>query len=261
MATMELQGKRVLITGAGRGIGRTAAEEFARAGASVVVASRTTSELDALVSHIEASGGSARAVPCDVGDDDSVTRCVAEATEHMGGIDILVNSAGIAPSAPLKNHTIELWNDVLNVNLTGSFRLTQAVLPGMLEAGWGRVIHLASIAGKSGMEYVSAYCASKHGLLGFIRSVSQEIARSGVTINAVCPGYVDTPMTDRNVARIAERTGRDPKLILEFMEGLSPQKRLIECDEVAAMILHLSTHAARGINGQGLNICGGSVMS
>ena len=111
------------------------------------------------------------------------------------------------------------------------------------------------------MEYVSAYCASKHGLLGFVRAVSQEIARTGVTINAVCPGYVDTPMTDDNVARIAERTGREPSLIRGYMEGASPQKRLMECDEVAAMILHLSTHAARGINGQGLNICGGSVLS
>jgi NAD(P)-dependent dehydrogenase (short-subunit alcohol dehydrogenase family) len=261
MTTAELQGKRVLITGAGRGIGRAVAEEFASAGASVVVASRTTSELDALVEAIQAKGGAAAAATCDVGDDASVAACVAMAEETFGGIDILVNSAGISPSAPLHHHTIELWNEVLNVNLTGAFRLTQAVLPGMQEGGWGRIIHLASIAGKTGMEYVSAYCASKHGLLGFIRAVSQEIARSGVTINAVCPGYVDTPMTERNVERIAERTGREASLVRGYMEELSPQKRLMECDEVAAMVLHLSTHAARGINGQGLNICGGSVMS
>jgi 3-hydroxybutyrate dehydrogenase len=196
-----------------------------------------------------------------VAQEDSVKACTRAAIEAFGGIDILINSAGIAPSAPLHKMPLEDWNRVLAVNLTGPFLLTKELLPGMLERKWGRVIHVVSIAGKSGMQYVSAYCASKHGLMGMIRATALEVAPKGVTINGICPGYVESPMTDDNVARIAERTGHSPESVRGKMESFSPQRRLIEADEVAASAVYLAGESARGINGQGINICGGSVFS
>jgi len=179
----------------------------------------------------------------------------------MGGIDIMVNSAGIALSAPIHKMSTKDWDRMMGINLRGAFLVTRAVLPTMLDSGWGRVIHLASIAGKSGMEYVAGYCATKHGLMGMVKASALEVARKGITINAVCPGYVESPMTDDNVARIAEKTGLPPAKVKGTMEGFSPQNRLFETDEIAATVLYLASDGARGINGQGINVCGGSVFS
>jgi NAD(P)-dependent dehydrogenase (short-subunit alcohol dehydrogenase family) len=256
-----VEGKVVLVTGGGRGIGRAVAELFAEHGARVAVCARTTAEIEAVAAGIREAGGEALALECDVRDDASVVGCVASVVTAFGPVEVLVHSAGIAESAPILRMERELWDRTLDTNLTSALRLTTAVLPAMMERGWGRVVHLASIAGKVGQKYISAYCASKHGLIGFVRSVGLEIAKSGVTINAICPGYVDTPMTDDNAARVATQTGRSPDEVRRFMAHTSPQERLIEVGEIAALALYLASHSARGINGQGINVDGGGVTS
>lgn len=250
--------KRVLVTGAGRGIGRAVALRFGELGAQVAVAARSVGEIEAVAAEIGSRG---MAVPCDISSEESVASCVASVNEAFGGIDILVNTAGISPSAPIHKMAVADWDKVMGVNLRGPFLLTRQVLPLMLKGGWGRVIHLASIAGKAGMAYVAGYCASKHGLMGMVRASALEVAERGITINAVCPGYVESPMTDDNVARIAEKTGHPQEAVRAKMEGFSPQNRLFEPDEIADTVVYLASHSARGINGQGINVCGGSVPS
>jgi 3-hydroxybutyrate dehydrogenase len=249
------------ITGAGRGIGRAIAVRFARAGARVVVAARTSAEIDAVAAELRQSGATALAVTCDVTSAVSVTDAVATAQQQFGPIDILVNNAGIAPTAPLHRLDEALWQRTLDVNLTGTYRCMRAVLPSMVERGYGRVINIASIASRIGGAYLAAYSASKHGVLGLTRSVALEVAGRGVTVNAICPGFVATDMTDAGIANITARTGRSPDEARQILESQSPQHRLIEPEEVAAIAEFLAADEAHGINGQGINVDGGQVMS
>jgi 3-hydroxybutyrate dehydrogenase len=255
-----LAGRRALVTGGGRGIGRAAALCLARAGADVAVSARTKTEVDGVAEEVRALGRKAAAVIADVAKPQDVRGLFRSAREALGGIDILIANAGIAPSAPLVKTSDETWSEVLAVNLSGAFYCLREALPEMAERGWGRVVVVASIAGKSAMPYIAAYAASKHGVLGLTKVAALETAGKGVTVNAVCPGYVDTPMTDRGVARIVEKTGADPALVRRKLEDLSPQKRLVSADEVAGLILFLCGEEARGITGQGLNVDGGSLM-
>jgi NAD(P)-dependent dehydrogenase (short-subunit alcohol dehydrogenase family) len=174
--------------------------------------------------------------------------------------DILVNNAGIAESAPFVQTDDELWQRHLAINLTGTFYCTRAALPAMLARGWGRIINVASIAGKTGAPYIAAYAASKHGVLGLTRSLALEVATKGVTVNAICPGYVDTDMTTRALERIEAKTGRSATDALEAIKRMSPQQRLITPEEVAAVALLLASDEGRGINGQALNVDGGTVL-
>jgi NAD(P)-dependent dehydrogenase (short-subunit alcohol dehydrogenase family) len=153
-----------------------------------------------------------------------------------------------------------MWERHLNTNLGGTFRCTHAALPEMLERGWGRVINIASIAGKTGAPYVSAYAASKHGVLGLTRSVALEVATQGVTVNAICPGYVDTEMTSRGIENIVARTGKSPKQALAAIKAMSPQNRMVTAEEVAALAVLLASEEGRGINGQAINVDGGTVL-
>ncbi|HKN84023.1 MAG TPA: SDR family oxidoreductase, partial [Pyrinomonadaceae bacterium] len=191
---------------------------------------------------------------------ESVTRMFTEIRERFGDPDILVNNAGIAESATLVNTTDELWRRHLAINLSGTFYCTRAALPTMLKSGWGRVINIASIAGKTGAPYIAAYSASKHGVLGLTRSVALEVATSGVTVNAICPGYVDTDMVTRGVERITTKTGRTVEEALETLKKMSPQNRLVTAEEVGAVALLLASDEGRGINGQAINIDGGTVL-
>ncbi len=258
---MRLEGKGAVITGGGRGIGAAVARALAAEGAAVVVSARTGSEIEAVADELRGGGHAAWAVPCDVTDPAQVFALAERAGEHLGQVDILVNNAGTVTSAPLKSLTLEEWNRTLAVNATGVFLCTKAFLPAMVERGWGRVVNVASIAGKIGGAYISAYAASKHAVLGFTRSVAAEVATTGVTVNAVCPGYVDTPMTDRSIARIVEKTGADPDEVRRTMRETSPQKRLMEPEEVALAVANLCDPAARGMNGQALVIDGGGVQA
>ncbi len=258
---MRLEDKTAVVTGGGRGIGAAVALALAEDGASVVVSARSEAEIERVAEDLRNRGHAAWAVPCDVTDPAQIFGLAETAGERLGRVDILVNNAGTAPSAPLKSLTLETWNHTLAVNATGVFLCTKAFLPGMLERGWGRVVNVASIAGKTGAPYISAYAASKHAVLGFTRSVAAEVATTGVTVNAVCPGYVDTPMTDRSVERIVAKTGADPEAVRETMRRTSPQNRLMEPEEVALMVVNLCDPAARGMNGQAVVIDGGGVQS
>ena len=258
---MKLEGRGAVITGGGRGIGAAVARLLAEEGASVVVSARTESEIEGVAKELRGGGHAAWAVPCDVTDPAQVFALAETAGERLGRVDILVNNAGVVISAPLKSLTLEQWSLTMAVNATGVFLCTKALLPGMVERGWGRVVNIASIAGKTGGPYISAYSASKHAVIGFTRSLAAEVAASGVTVNAVCPGYVDTPMTDRSIERIVEKTGADPEQVRETMRKTSPQNRLMEPEEVALLVLNLCDPAARGINGQAVVLDGGGVQS
>jgi len=252
-----LKGKTALITGGGRGIGRAIALAFARAGARVAVAARTTEQVKQVANEI---GSNAIALVCDVSDPEGVTRMFAEFREQFGDADILVNNAGIAESATVANTSDELWHRLIAVNLSGTFYCTRAALPAMLKNSWGRVINVASIAGKTGAPYISAYSASKHGVLGLTRSIALEVATKGITVNAICPGYVDTEMVSRGVERITTLTGRSAEEALDSLRKMNPQTRIVTPEEVAAIALLLASDEGRGINGQGINVDGGAVL-
>ena len=265
-----LAGRRALVTGGGRGIGRQVALDLAKAGVRVAVAARTRAEVDAVAREVEAllardagardAGTGAVALTVDVADPASVRALFTDARAALGGIDILVSAAGVAPSAPLARTTDEQWRQAIDVNLSGTFHCLREALPGMVAAGWGRAVNIASIAGKTGMPYIAAYAASKHGVLGLTKVAALEVAANGVTVNAVCPGYVDTPMTDVSIQRMVEKTGRGADEIRRRIADSSPQKRLYTTAEVSALVLFLCGDDAAGINGQALSIDGGTVV-
>lgn len=259
---MELQNRLALITGGGRGIGRAIALAFAGEGASVAVAARTRAQVDSVAKEIaDQFGVETLAIECDVADTESVDRAFEKVKEKFGrGPDILVNNAGIAETSPFVKTDEAMWQRHLEVNLTGTFRCTRAALPGMIERGWGRVINIASIAGKTGAPYISAYAASKHGVLGLTRSLALEVGANGITVNAICPGYVDTEMTSRGIENIVAKTGKSADDALEAIKRMSPQNRLVTAEEVAALALLLASDEGRGINGQAINVDGGTVL-
>ena len=256
-----LAGKGAVVTGGGRGIGAAVARTLAEAGAAVVVSARSGEELEATAEEIRGAGGRAWAVPCDVTDPGSVEALRDAALEHLGQVDVLVNNAGIAASAPLARIRLEDWNRILATNATGTFLCTRAFLPAMLERGWGRVVNVASVAGKVGAPYISAYTASKHAVVGFTRSLAAEVAATGVTVNAVCPGYVETDMAALAVRRIVDKTDLDADEARASLERMSPQKRIFEPEEVAYQVLVLCDPQARGVNGQAVVLDGGALQS
>ena len=258
---MKLSDRVALVTGGGRGIGRAIALAFAREGAHVAVSARTGAELDAVAAEIRRLGRKALAVPCDVAEPAEVEAAVRQVAEGLGPTEILVNNAGIALSAKLLDTDDALWERHLRVNLTGAFLTTRAVLPGMLAAGRGRIINVASSAARQGYPYVAAYTASKHGLLGLTRAVALEVVASGVTVNAICPGYVATDLTWASARNIQERTGRGFDDAVRTLAAFSPQKRLIEPDEVAALAVLLASDEARGVTAQAWNVDGGLVQT
>ena len=249
---MGLAGKRALVTGGGRGIGAAIAGKLASAGAQVVVTARTRTEIEGIAANI-----GALALVADLSDRASTDALIGELE---GGVDILVNNAGIAGSAPLARIDDALWDRLLEVNATAPFRLTRALVPGMVSNGWGRVINIASNAGVSGYAYTAAYCASKHALVGMTRALAVELARTGVTINAVCPGWVETRMVEQAVERITDRTGRSADEARSALASMSPQQRMITADEVAHLVVALCADDARGIHGQALVIDGGQIL-
>ncbi len=259
--TLVLSGKRAVVTGAGHGIGRSIALALANAGADVAVTARTGSELDALVGEISALGRRSLAVSCDVTDAGQVKHMASTLLEGLGGVDILVNNAGNAGSHKFLTHPDELWHRMLAVNLTSVYYVSKAFAPKLVEQRSGRIITIASIASRVGGGYIAAYTAAKHGVLGLTRALAVELLPYNITVNAICPGYVDTPMTDGSVANISARTGMSEAQARETLAKSSPQHRLIEPEEVASIAVFLAQDSSRGITGQAINIDGGGVMS
>lgn len=254
-----LRGRAAVVTGGGRGIGRAIAGRLARAGASVIVAARSRDEIEGVAEELSSRGGRAVAIPCDVTDPDAVGRLEERARQAFGTVDILVNNAGISSSSPLHRVSLDDWSRSLDVNATGPFLCTRAFLPGMLDAGWGRVVNVASVSGLRGGRYITAYASAKHAVVGFTRSLALEVAGEGVTVNAVCPAFVETEMTEESVDRIVEKTGRSREDARRALEEESPQDRLIRPEEVANAVHFLCGVGARGINGETLAIDGGKL--
>lgn len=245
-----------LITGAGRGIGLAIAGRLSAAGHRVALVARNADELAAAAGSMP---GPTLCLPADVTDRDA-THGVFEAVEReWGAVEVLVPAAGVASSAPLAETTDADWERMLAVNTSAPFYWLRRAVPGMVAAGWGRVVVVASMAAKRGDPYVCAYTASKHGVLGLVRSAAAELARTGVTVNAVCPGFVDTPMTETTIRNIREKTGRDVREAREALERRQPINRLIDPGEVADVVELCVAHA--GITGQGINVDGGAVQS
>ena len=255
-----LAGKRAVVTGGSKGIGRSIALALAEAGADVAISARGLPELEAVAAEIEGLGRRSLALTCDVTDKSQIQQLAETVLAEFGGVDILVNNAGIAKSHKFIGHPDDLWNQILAINLTGVYLVTKAFVPGMVTQKWGRIINMASIAAKVGERYIAAYAASKHGLLGLTRSLALEFVADNITVNAICPGYVDTPMTEGNVANISQRTGMPEEKARAILENFSPQKRLIQPEEVAAVALLLAQENGRGITGQAINVDGGTVM-
>ncbi len=258
---MNLKDKVALITGGGRGIGRAIAFEFARHGARIAVLARTVAQVELVASEIAKEFGvETMFAECDVTLKESVEHSFLMFRERFNHIDILVNNAGIAESAPLVRTSDEMWDRHISINLCGTFYCTRAALPLMIDRGWGRIINIASVAGKTGAPYIAAYTASKHGVVGLTRSVAMEVASRGVTVNAICPGYVETDMATQAIENIMAKTAKTNEEARDVLNRMSPQNRLITPDEVAALALLLASDEGRGINGQAINVDGGSVL-
>lgn len=257
----DLEGKVVLVTGAGRGIGRAIALAFASQKSQVCVAGRTQAPLDAVAEEIRRFGAKAFPRTCDVTRKPQVEELKEDIARRFGAVQVLVNNAGIAPAAGFLEMPDGFWDEVLRVNLTSTYNCCKVFLAEMLAAKWGRIINIASTVAKVAYSHISAYAASKHAVLGLTRSLAVETARSGVTVNAVCPGYVNTELTRENARRLAEQRGQPLEETLATFAASCPQKRLIEPEEVAYLTLMLATEGAKGITGQAINVDGGAVMA
>ncbi len=257
----KLQDRVTLVTGAGRGIGRAIASAMGAAGAKVAVAARTRTELDEVVSEIEAAGGEAAAFEIDLTHRDAVQELPAAIAKLWGPVEILVNNSGVGSSSdpkPVVDFDDDFWDLSVAVNLTAPYLLSKAVLPSMIERGWGRIITVASINSRRPAFHGAAYTASKHGVLGLMRSVALEVASQGITVNCICPGPVKTVMNDKRIEYDAERLGRD---LAEHEKSLTPIGGRLDPQDIAPMAVYLAGDEARMITGQAYNICGGIMMS
>ncbi len=248
-----------LVTGGGRGIGRAIALALARAGAHVAVTARTVPEIEAVAAEIAALGRRTYFFPLDVSDRATLSRAPRLVAEQLGPVDILVNNAGLHASAPLQRTDDATWDAVLAVDLTAPFLLTRACLPGMYERHYGRILNVASVAGRIGLKYGAAYSAAKHGLLGLTRSVALEGARKGVTSNAICPSWTETRMLDDVVEAISSATGRTAAQAREVVLGSNPVGRAALPEEVADVAVWLACSPI--VTGQAIDVDGGEVMA
>ncbi|MCI0687494.1 MAG: SDR family oxidoreductase [Sporichthyaceae bacterium] len=246
-----------LVTGAGRGIGRAVAIELSSAGHTVALTARTKTELDETAAALP---GPALVIPADLTDPDAADTVFSQVEAAAGPVDVLIANAGAAASAPVHRTDDALWERLIAINLTAPFRCIRRAVPSMRQRGYGRIVVIGSLASKTGAPYISAYCATKHGVLGLVRAAAVELAGTGVTVNAVCPGYVDTPMTDGAVDAITSKTSLTPDEARARLEQMQPIGRLITPEEVSRVVAMLVADSG-AITGQGINVDGGAVLS
>lgn len=252
-----MKGLLAVVTGGGSGIGASIARALGHEGAKVVLMGRDEGRLHAL--RHEMGEACAQAVHVDLADPSSIEQAF-HSVAGLGAVSILVNNAGAAESQPFMRTSLDLWQRMIDVNLTGTFLCTQQVLPGMCERGFGRIVNIASTAALRGYPYVAAYCASKHGVLGMTRALALEVAKKGVTVNAVCPGFTDTPMAERSIAHIVSTTGRTADQARAALASANPQGRLVQPEEVAQAVVWLARRDSSAITGQAIAVSGGEVM-
>jgi NAD(P)-dependent dehydrogenase (short-subunit alcohol dehydrogenase family) len=251
--------KHAVVTGGGSGIGAAIAQGLLADGFAVTLMGRKLDRLQAQQAELKALGAvGVQAV--DVADEAGVQAAFAAAAAALGPIGVLVNNAGQAESQPLQRTSLAQWQQMLNVNLTGTFLCSREVLAGMLEQRFGRIVNVASTAALKGYAYVAAYCAAKHGVLGLTRAMALELAKKGITVNAVCPGYTETEIVATAVQRIVDKTGRTPEQALAELAAGNPQGRLVQPEEVAQAVRWLVRADAAAINGQAIAVCGGETM-
>ena len=254
---LPLDGRHALVTGGGSGIGRAVAQRLSAAGAVVSLLGRRPGPLEEALAGLDRPGAWAQA---DVTDATGTAAALAAIAEAQGPLDVLVCNAGAAESAPFGETDSALWEAMLAVNLTGVFNTLRPVLPAMQGRGWGRVVAVASTAGLKGYPYVAAYCAAKHGVLGLVRALALETARDGVTVNALCPGFTETDLLERSLARIEAATGRGREDAAARLKAANPQGRFVAPEEVAEAVLWLALPASGAVTGQAISVSGGEVM-
>jgi len=254
-----LQGRHALVTGAGRGIGAAIARMLIAEGAHVSLLGRNRQALEQLATSLP--DGRANAVVADVTDPGQVRAAFDAARARFGPVVVLINNAGQARSAPFRKTSLELWRQMLDVNLTGAFLCCQEAVDDMLQAGFGRIVNVASTAAQKGYAYVSAYVAAKHGVLGLTRALALELATRNITVNAVCPGYTDTDLFRESVANAMAKTGRSADEVIARMIAGNPQQRLIQPEEVAHAVRWLCSNNAGAVTGQAISVSGGEVTA
>jgi NAD(P)-dependent dehydrogenase (short-subunit alcohol dehydrogenase family) len=260
MSETSLAGRHALVTGAGRGIGTSIARRLARAGAKLTLVGRTEGALQALAEELRAAGTQVQCAAADISRREAVDAAFASARAGFGRVDILINNAGQAASSPVTKRDDQVWNDMLGVNLSGTYYCLQAALPEMIKANYGRIVNVASTAGLTGYAYVAAYCAAKHGVVGLTRAVAREVATRNITVNAVCPGYTDTDIVQSAARKIAAVTGRSQDDAVQAMTKTNPQGRLVQPDEVAHTVAWLCLPGTESITGQSIVVAGGELM-
>jgi 3-hydroxybutyrate dehydrogenase len=258
MSHPTLEGKHAVVTGGGSGIGAATAAMLLGAGARVTLMGRDVAKLEAQRKALGANENVA-CVSVDVAGEEAVQAAFARAAEGFGAVDILVNNAGQATAAPFVQTDLALWKRMLDVNLTGAFLCTRAVLPAMLARKSGRIVNVASTAGQVGYPYVAAYCASKHGVIGMTRALALEVATQGVTVNAVCPGYTETELLQASLDQITRKTSRSEAEARSILVRHNPQQRFVQPEEVANAVLWLCAPGSSAITGQSISVSGGEI--
>lgn len=251
---MSAEGKHVVITGGGSGVGAELAAQFANAGAEVTILGRRIEPLNEVAAQI-----GALALAADVTKRASLDEALDKARAQNGPISIAIANAGAAPSAPFSAVTPDAFSASLAVNLEGVFHLWQACVEDMNTLGWGRMIAVASTAGLKGYPYVAPYCAAKHGIIGLTRALAQELGRTGITVNAICPGFIETPLLERSIDEIMQKTGLSDADARKSLIHANPQKRFIQTNEVAGSALWLCSDSAASVSGHALSLSGGEV--